>query len=234
MSDENEFRITLAIDGIYYGQAKFMCELASTKDKEFIASQKPIEETKQGILNYLNNPKRSDDDEDEEVFDHFSSELHRHWQPVSLAATELIRTVATVHILCATCLEAHINIRAERTLTGKHFDEFDKLSLSGKWLFYSALIGGKCLDPGRQPFQSFQRLVKFRNALVHYRVKSGRSKTYDPYDVPPFVKELGLRSEAAVDSVSIVREMVAELAKIESREVPEWIAADHGSAFDWE
>jgi hypothetical protein len=156
-----------------------MRELAAARDKEFIEAQSRVSTTKQDFLNILNDPSRGIGSLSEEDVDDFSLELHNHWQPVQLAATELIRTVATAHMLCAASLEAHINIRAENLLGGKDYEEFDKLSIAGKWLFYPILKGvtGR-FDPGAQPFQKFQILIKRRNDLVHYKEKKAKTKTY--------------------------------------------------------
>jgi len=234
MADANKFTITLAIDGMYYHEAKRMQELAAARDKEFIETQTRVSATKKDFLNKLNDPSRGIGRIGKKEADDFSSELHSHWQPVELATTELIRTVATAHMLCAASLEAHINIRAENLLKRRDFEEFDKLSIAGKWLFYPILKGvaGR-FDPGAQPFQKFPILIKRRNALVHYKEKKGRVKTYDPYEVPSFVQELGLRAAAADESLSTVREMITALAKMENRDVPEWIDGDSCLAFEW-
>ncbi len=62
------------------------------------------------------------------------------WSEYQEAAARLIRGAATVHTLCANCLEAHINIVAQERLSGAKFAEFDKLSLYGKWLFYPQIM----------------------------------------------------------------------------------------------
>jgi hypothetical protein len=231
---ENEVSITLAIDAMYYREAMRMSELASAKDKEFVESQSAVAAAEQDMLNYMNDPARDpDDDGDDDVFNDLNDELNRSWEPVNLAATELIRAAATAHILCAACLEAHINMQAERVLQRRDFDEFDKLAITGKWLFYPVFKEvGKRFDPGREPYQGFQRLIKRRNALLHFKVK--RVKTFNPFTVPSFVEELGLRAAATTESLSAARGMIVTLAEMEQREVPEWIDGDSCSAFEYE
>src|SRR5262249_21023834 len=108
MTDANEFTVTLAIDGMYYHEAMRMRELAAARDKEFIEAQSRVSTTEQDLLNVMNDPARGIDSLSDEDVDDYSLELHNHWQPVQIAGTQLIRAVATTHILCATALEAHI------------------------------------------------------------------------------------------------------------------------------
>jgi hypothetical protein len=142
--------------------------------------------------------------------------IDRHWQSVSVAATDLIREVAVIHMLCAASVEAHINIRAEEALNGKNWDEFDKLALAGKWLFYPSLVSKQSFDPGQQPFQGLQTLVKRRNALMHYKVK--RAKVRHGYILPPLLDQLGLRVTHAKESIETVKKLVSKLASLEQRE----------------
>ena len=134
-------------------------------------------------------------------------------------------------MFCAASLEAHINIRAEQTLTGKSWDEFDKLAIAGKWLFYPRLVSVGSFDPGQKPFQDFQTLIKRRNALMHYKVK--RAKVKHGYVLPPLIDQLGLRASAAKESLDAVSAMVRKLAQMEKRKKPDWIANDWCSALTW-
>jgi hypothetical protein len=228
INTEHTVTVTLALDGIYYLEAKRMTKLAVAKDKEFVKWATFLTERNKEIDEIFKDPSRDDD----EAHD-LCVEVDRHWQSVDHAATELIRKVAATHILSAASLEAHINVRAQQVLNGKTFEEFDKLSISGKWLFYPLLVSAGRFDPGKKPFQQFQTLIKRRNALVHYRVK--RAKTRHPYDMPPQVDELGLRHAASKESLMAVSAMVKSLAKMEHRDVPDWVDNDWCSAFevDW-
>lgn len=79
-----------------------------------------------------------------------------------------LQDLATVHILCAASAEAHINIRGKDLLEGRIWDTFERLSLDGKWLVLPRLIGLSGFMAGAEPFQSFDRLIKWRNNLVHF------------------------------------------------------------------
>lgn len=160
--------------------------------------------------------------------------MHENWQPLQYAAAALYSSIATTHMLCAGALEAHINIRAAELLKGGDFAEFDRCSLSEKWLSYPTLkaVTGR-FDAGRQPFQNFQTLIKRRNALAHYKDSRARVKVHNPYDVPPFVQKLGLTTKAADESLATVQAMVSALATMEGNGVPEWIDGDTCVAFRW-
>jgi hypothetical protein len=70
--------------------------------------------------------------------------------------------IALTHILCATAAEAHINVVAKGRLKGKFKDNFEKISLEGKWLFLPKILGKAGFDQGAEPFQSFSKLNKIQ------------------------------------------------------------------------
>lgn len=79
----------------------------------------------------------------------------RQFETVGFAYAPVLEHIAIVHLLCANCLEATINAIGKDLLDGSMFGEFDKLSLTGKWLFLPKIRELKGFDPGREPFQSF-------------------------------------------------------------------------------
>jgi hypothetical protein len=115
----------------------------------------------------------------------------------------LLGNVGTVHILSAAALEAHINIRAERFFSsGRLLQAFERLSLDAKWLLFARVRGLPGFDPGREPFQGFDRLIKTRNKLVHYKT---RRELWHGSGVPPqFLVDVGLTIEAAAQSLRAV------------------------------
>jgi hypothetical protein len=120
------------------------------------------------------------------------------------------RFIAIVHLLCANCLEATINAIGKDLLNGSMFEEFDKLSLTGKWLFLPKIQELEGFDPGEEPFQSFNRMVRFRNSLTHYRPKK---ESGPAFAVPTFLGSLGLTVQDAERSVKVTREMVGDIHK---------------------
>ncbi len=135
MDEGSGVTVILALDGIFFVEAKKEAAKAAGDDKEFAKWQDYVRRTNESIDQILADDSRND----EEAHD-LCVELDRHWQSFGHAAARLAQSVAATHILCGTSLEAHINMRAGETLKGKEFAEFDKLTLSGKWLFYPTLI----------------------------------------------------------------------------------------------
>lgn len=131
-----------------------------------------------------------------------------------------VQRVAHVHLFSAFSLEAHINIRAVDHLSGQHLESFDKLSLDGKWLFFPRLIGLKGFEPGAIPYQHFSRLVKFRNALAHF--KSSQEQWKGMTDTG-FIKKLGLTLANAENSLRANKEMISELAVQLDELPPDWL-----------
>ena len=133
-----------------------------------------------------------------------------------------IQYLALVHILCAAAAEAHINQIAKEELTGKFRDQFEKVSLEGKWLFLPKMLGGSSFDQRSEPFQSFSMLIKYRNALVHHKSKKENWEGFEQ-GPPKFLHTLGLSLQEADRSVRSVRLMFIELSKIIKRKPPYWL-----------
>ncbi len=133
-----------------------------------------------------------------------------------------LQATATVQIFCVASLESHINKTGVLSLHGKLLDQFEKLSLEGKWLFLPRLLDKKSFDPGLQPFQDFTLLIKVRNALVHYKGKK------IPYNLESnlidLYKPLGLTIEDAQRSIETTKKMILKLSEILSVKHPSWIA----------
>lgn len=142
-----------------------------------------------------------------------------------------IEALATVHIMTASALEAHINEQAEE-LPNRIFDIFDRLTIEGKWLFLPKLLQWpRGFDCGSQPFQDFSLLVKRRNGLVHHKSRRVKTEHGQP---PKFLADLGLTLEHAEHSVQTTKNMLRELANIRSQRPPYWIDRNDYKAFKWE
>lgn len=133
-----------------------------------------------------------------------------------------LQYLALTHILCSAASEAHINQMSKETLTGKFRDQFEKVSLEGKWLFLPKMIGRYSFDQGAKPFQSFSILIKYRNELVHYK---GKKETWESFEQgpPTFLDKLGLSLPEAHRSLQTIRMMILELSKMTQREPPYWL-----------
>ncbi len=133
-----------------------------------------------------------------------------------------LQNIAITHILCATATEAYINGIAKERLQGKFKDIFDKIPLEGKWLFLPKILEKQSFDQGSEPFQSFSRLIKFRNELIHYK---GRKEEWEgfEYGEPNFLEKLGLSLTEAKTSLTTVEKMIVEFSKIIKKEPPYWL-----------
>src|ERR1700733_585279 len=98
-----------------------------------------------------------------------------------------------------------MNVRASETLVGRIREKFEFADLEFKWLAFPKLIGKDGFDPGAEPFQSFVKLIKFRNGLVRY--KKHKEQWQHP-GVPSFLGKLGPTIEDSSDSVKCVRRML--------------------------
>jgi hypothetical protein len=213
---------TLAIDGIYYLEASDQLRRIREIAPEFVQWQRTIAETNEEIDKIFDAAKTREEQEEAESL---CIKIDRDWQSFDPVAKKLIQSSVVCQILCVACLEAHINVRAEETLQGKNFEEFDNLSIVGKWLFYSTLLRLKnSFDHGAEPFQSFQALVARRNRLVHYKTK--REEISHPYDMPNFVERLGLDIKSCEKAVRTTAQMAKHLARLEGRRPPGWVSED--------
>lgn len=137
--------------------------------------------------------------------------------------------VAATHIFSCSCLEAHIIVLAGGALSGKEFDEFDKLTLRAKWLFLPRICRLPGFSMGEEPFQSFARTVDRRNKLIHHKKTSANAML-----IPEYLTNLGLDLSAATSSVEVIPQMVTGLADQFSIETPEWLDASEGLYFGFE
>jgi len=150
----------------------------------------------------------------------------------------LMEHAATVHILSAAALEAHVNAQADSLIGGgkvpngrKLLEHFDRLPLDGKWLLLPRFLGKQGFDPGAQPFQGFAELVKLRNALVHYKLKK---EDWKSLELPDFIEDLGLNLASAESSLKAVKGMIESLATQLGQETPDWLRVSSANFFDVE
>jgi hypothetical protein len=120
---------------------------------------------------------------------------------------EIENSVACI-VSSTNCLESYINHVMERTLpvAAKLFEASP--TLPPKWLFVPAVLGTPNLfKPSDFPFSDFVRLVRLRNAIIHYKptystVKGINSKTVSEYN-----------SDNATLALKVVSAMVTELGE---------------------
>ena len=135
-------------------------------------------------------------------------------------------TLATtsVDVFSVMTLEAHINAIADSRFNNTTQSHFDRLSLEGKWLLApKLLVLGQVFDTGKEPFQSFKKLIKRRNGVVHTKgdgrvVMLSDTATPDDYMAERFKK--------AKSALCAARSMAAELAKALNIAAPAWVKGD--------
>ncbi len=143
----------------------------------------------------------------------------------------LIQECASVHILCSASLEAHVNYQAERALPKAEWEQFERLSLEAKWLLLPRLLGLTPFNPGVEPYQGFVNLVRYRNALVHYKTKR---EEWVPPGIPSFLRKLGLDEDAAERSMKAAAGMIGELAVQLGEGRPRWLDRPGGNFFTFD
>ena len=199
---------TLSIDAMYFHAAKKCCEAAkaSLNDigkarKVFVALR--IKEAK--ILERYDGDSGEAYDDLEPVYIQMEGAEHG----LGAAYGPYFQNIALTHILCATVAEAHINIIAKERLEGKFRDNFERISIEGKWLFLPKISGNATFVQGAEPFQSFSKLIKYRNELVHYK---GKKESWEGFEqgMPKFIDHLGLSLRKARKSIMAVKEMILE------------------------
>jgi hypothetical protein len=121
-------------------------------------------------------------------------------------------TVAVV--FSALCAEEFINYYITRKKSAGFLENYlDKLSPDQKWYIVPALLNnGRSLEPGREPLQGLNRLIKLRNRLVHAKPSAQRVGAPFKWTEGRFG---GSSLEEARESVDTVRALVEGLATID-------------------
>ena len=224
----------LAVDAMYFQMAlRVRSEFRGARSKVSKAEGRAADvQAEIDRINEMRNQRRIEHDTHYDKVEPLAIQMEDLEYDVGVAYGALLKPVATIHLLCVASLEAHINIRAEQSMSGRLWQSFERLSVSAKWLFFPSLVGLVGFDPGAQPFQSFGRLIKIRNKLAHYKPRR------EPWTVtgvkPEFLNDLGLTVEDAERSISTVRSMVTHLAKQLGEQKPSWLEAGMSNFFEIE
>jgi hypothetical protein len=94
-------------------------------------------------------------------------------------------------VLCVASIEALLNETFIGGLSHHHISTstpfnlmeqsaLEKMEIDQKLLLFPYLAFGKTLDKSTQPFQDFKMLVRLRNEIVHYKMKSGTPSFVQP------------------------------------------------------
>lgn len=131
----------------------------------------------------------------------------------SLRELEILYEPVVKHFALSTILlvgtaEAYINEVAEVLLSSRMYNEFDKLSLLGKWIFLPKICKIKVKwDVGSEPIQSLSKLISIRNRLMHFK---GRRKKLDIFLTPRFIEEMDLVPDTIKRSFETVQESIKQ------------------------
>lgn len=223
-----EYETVFAADAMFFHSAK----AALVKAR---AATKGVERAKRALQRHADRLRAAsdvDDDGRHVNYDEFES-LAIAMESVEYQVTEahgpVFQQLALVHILSATSLEAHINIRAETLLSGRSWKAFERLAVDAKWLFFPKVLGLAGFDPGTQPFQGLDAVAAARNKLVHYKPVR---EAYHGFDEPSgFAERLYLTFDSCVRSLRTVEAMVTELAKQLGEDMPWWFRSNSSHFF---
>lgn len=145
-----------------------------------------------------------------------------------------LENLAVAHVMAASSLEAHINACAFQHLKAREFENFDKLSIDGKWLLLPRLLGHTdAFDVGSEPFQGFKRLIGARNALLHAKPRRETLDLFREPQPPESLKQLGLTIDSAEQSLRSASRMIERLATLLGASSPAWTTSDEYDAFEF-
>ena len=212
---------TLLVDAMYFHAGRKCYEAAKQALKRIDKSRKYFEKLRNKeaiIIERYDNDIIEAYDKLEPLYIQMEGAEYR----IGAAYGPYLQNIAITHILCATSLEAHINNIAKGRLKGKFGDIFEKISLEGKWLFLPKVLGKMTFNQGSEPFQSFSKLIKYRNQLIHYKGRSEKWEGFE-YEEPKFLEKLGLSLTEATNSLITVKKMVIEIARLINIDPPHWL-----------
>jgi len=212
---------TLLLDAMYYHAAKLSFNAAKKALKGIGIAKKRFAELKQkeeDILDRHDGDSYKAYDELEQIYiqmDHVEHDIGAAYGPY-------LQQIAITHILCVTSAETHINVVAKEKLRGKYWKHFERITLEGKWLFLPKIIGSSSFDQGAEPFQSFSKLIKYRNDLIHYK---GIKEEWEflSRGKPKFLKTLGLSLTEARSSLKTIRNIILALSDMIGNDPPYWL-----------
>ena len=217
----------LRVDGMHYSAA---CRNLANAEKQFAKVEQArahVEET-QALIDRLLEQQTETGRSQGERIEQLAIRIESEESELAAAYAPYLEALASVHILSASSLEAHINDLAEPRMCGKAWAEFERLSLEAKWLFFPRIVGCSDLDPGHDALQGLSRLVTRRNRLVHYKP---RREYWQPPGIPSFLEELGLSVDSGRDSVATVHRLIEALANRLGEGAPRWFRMDGALGF---
>ena len=136
----------------------------------------------------------------------------------------------SVDVFTVMTLEAHINAIANANaysrLSKTKQKQFEHRSLKKKWLCAPQLFGSsQVFDTGKEPFKSFEAVIKRRNGVVHSEGKDdGRVVILSNKATPD--DYMALKLTQAASALYAARSMAEELAKALNIAAPAWVKGE--------
>ena len=188
-------KLNLDLAGILYVNAHLQIKQGQ---KEFLKLQKEIEKYKAFY-------KKRAAKYPIESEDFITYQLHK-LRDIEVFYEPVVRHFSTAKMLLVCCAETYVNEIAAVTLNGKTLDEFDKLSIIGKWIFIQELTKvKKKLTLDKNPMQGFVELTKERNKLVHFK---GMKKDLQLLEIPNYLDELKLTPKDCLKNVQSITDLI--------------------------
>jgi hypothetical protein len=142
----------------------------------------------------------------------------------------LAQRVATVIVFSALTLEAFINQEfALHPETKKLIDDEKGITLPAKWLLLPLLLqSSKTFDRGGAPFQQFAKLVKIRNAIVHFEPGRAFQRNPNPDPAKMFFGDLVKNVSLAQSCFRVIDEMIRKLHELTAgkTEMPKFLSGN--------
>lgn len=119
-------------------------------------------------------------------------------------------------VFCIMTLESYINEYAITKFSKSYFKNYlDRLDIKTKWIIIPKLLTGNQINTNSEAFELFLKALKVRHRLVHDKTKIiNVEKTFE-YD--------WITEDEAEISINAVKEMFAELKKIDPEVDIEWL-----------
>jgi hypothetical protein len=203
-------KLNLDLAGIFYVNAYLQIKEGQ---KVFLKLQKEIEK-------YKSFYKKRADKYPIESEDFITYQLHK-LRNIEVFYEPVVRHFSTAKILLVCCAETYVNEVAGVILNGKTLEEFDKLSIIGKWIFIQELTKvKKKLTVDKNPMQCFVELTKERNKLVHFK---GMKKDLQLLEIPNYLEDLKLTPKNSLKNINSVRDLIRNFSLEWKGSRPGWL-----------
>jgi hypothetical protein len=143
--------------------------------------------------------------------DEFITHMTHKIRNIEIFYEPVVRHFSIAKILLACCAESFVNEVASVCLSGRKLNEFDKLSIIGKWLFIQDILKiDKRISPDNHMIQGFNSLIIERNKLIHFK---GLNGSLGKLEIPRFIEDLKLTPNDCELNFKAVRELISTFSR---------------------